>query len=99
MNVQITENMGLFEPIRTLLEQIREGFLKAINEETRSERMKNELISNVSHDLKTPLTSLISYIDLLKNEKDEEKQKEYIEILERQSMRLKSLIESLFEVS
>lgn len=99
LNVQITENMGLFEPIRTLLEQIREGFLKAINEETRSERMKNELISNVSHDLKTPLTSLISYIDLLKNEKDEEKQKEYIEILERQSMRLKSLIESLFEVS
>lgn len=99
LNVEITENMGLFEPIRYLLEQIREGFLKSINEETRSERMKNELISNVSHDLKTPLTSLISYIDLLKNEKDEEKQKEYITILERQSMRLKSLIESLFEVS
>lgn len=99
LNIQITENMGLFEPIRYLLEQIREGFLKSINEETRSEKMKNELISNVSHDLKTPLTSLISYIDLLKNEKDKEKQEEYLAILERQSMRLKTLIESLFEVS
>ena len=44
--------------------------------------MKTELITNVSHDLKTPLTAIITYVDLLKNEKDEEKQKEYIEILE-----------------
>ena len=62
--------------------------------------MKTELISNVSHDLKTPLTSIISYIDLLKNEElTNEQQNEYIEILDRNTKRLKTLIEDLFEVS
>ena len=61
--------------------------------------MKTELVTNVSHDLRTPLTAIITYIDLLKNEKDEEKQKEYIEVLERKSLRLKVLIEDLFEIS
>lgn len=62
--------------------------------------MKTELISNVSHDLKTPLTSIISYIDLLKNEDlSKEQQDEYIDILDRNTKRLKTLIEDLFEVS
>lgn len=62
--------------------------------------MKTELISNVSHDLKTPLTSIISYTDLLKNEDiTKEQQKEYIEILDKKSKRLQTLIEDLFEAS
>ena len=61
--------------------------------------MKTELITNVSHDLKTPLTAIITYVNLLKDEKDEEKRKDYIDILERKSMRLKVLIEDLFEIS
>lgn len=61
--------------------------------------MKTELVTNVSHDLRTPLTAIITYTDLLKNETDPEKQKEYIEVLERKSFRLKVLIEDLFEIS
>ena len=61
--------------------------------------MKTDLVTNVSHDLKTPLTAIITYVDLLKNEKDEEKRKEYIGILEKKSQRLKVLIEDLFEIS
>ena len=65
----------------------------------KNERMKTELVTNVSHDLRTPLTAIITYTDLLKNEKDEEKRKEYISVLERKSLRLKVLIEDLFEIS
>ena len=61
--------------------------------------MKTDLVTNVSHDLKTPLTAIITYVDLLKNEEDEEKRREYIGILERKSQRLKVLIEDLFEIS
>ena len=60
---------------------------------------KTILITNMSHDLKTPLTAIITYVDLLKLEKDEEKRKEYIQILEKKSLRLKVLIEDLFEIS
>ena len=70
-----------------------------VDEEVKNERMKTELVTNVSHDLRTPLTAIITYIDLLKNEKDEEKRKEYTEVLERKSLRLKALIEDLFEMS
>ena len=78
---------------------IQTGFKKAVDEEVKSQKMKTELISNVSHDLKTPLTSIIAYVDLLKGEEDEEKRKAYLETLERKSQRLKHLIEDLFEVS
>lgn len=61
--------------------------------------MKTELITNVSHDLKTPLTAIITYVNLLKIEKDPERQKEYIDVLDRKSLRLKALIEDLFEIS
>ena len=67
--------------------------------EVKSERMKTDLITNVSHDLKTPLTAIITYVDLLKHEEDEEKRREYIGILERKSQRLRVLIEDLFEIS
>ena len=66
----------------------------------KSERMKAELITNVSHDIKTPLTSIINYVDLLKKENiQNEKAKEYIEILENKSQRLKRLTEDLVEAS
>ncbi|SES97668.1 Signal transduction histidine kinase [Natronincola peptidivorans] len=94
------EDMGMFTPIAENLDNIKEGFQLAVDKEIKSQRMKAELISNVSHDLKTPLTSIITYVDLLKNEEIAvEKQKEYIEILDRKSKRLKVLIEDLFEAS
>ncbi len=99
LETDITEELGVFEPIKNELEDIRIGFKIAIDEETKSQKMKTELISNVSHDLKTPLTSLISYVDLLKKETDEEKKKDYLDTVERSSLRLKHLIEDLFEVS
>ena len=69
-------------------------------EEAKSQNMKTELITNVSHDLKTPLTSIITYVDLLKEEGlTEEKRRSYVQILEQKSQRLKVLIEDLFEVS
>ena len=61
--------------------------------------MRTELVTNVSHDLKTPLTAIITYVNLLKEEKDEEKRMEYIDILDKKSLRLKELIEDLFEIS
>ena len=93
------EDCGFFNPMRDELNNIQKGFKAAVEEEVKSQRMKTELISNVSHDLKTPLTSIIAYVDLLKGEDDEEKRKAYLETLERKSQRLKDLIEDLFEVS
>ena len=55
------------------IQKIQKGFKKAVEEEVKSERMKTELITNVSHDLKTPLTAIITYVDLLKSEEDPEK--------------------------
>lgn len=82
------------------MNQIGEGVNVALEERTKSERMKTELITNVSHDIKTPLTSIINYVDLLKKEKiDNDKAKEYLSVLSRQSNRLKKLIEDLIEAS
>lgn len=100
LNVTITEKLGMFEPFRIQIERIQEGFKNAVEEEVKSQRMKTELITNVSHDLKTPLTAIITYINLLKEEDiTEEQRKEYLDTLERKSLRLKVLIEDLFEVS
>ena len=82
------------------INQISEGVENAIQDRMKSERLKAELITNVSHDIKTPLTSIINYVDLLKNEPIEnEKAKEYIGILESKSQRLKNLTEDLIEAS
>lgn len=79
---------------------ISEGMSRAVNERMKSERFKTELITNVSHDIKTPLTSIINYVDLLeKEELENEAAQEYIEVLERQSGRLKKLIQDLIEAS
>lgn len=99
LDVTIDEELGVFSPFKTEIQKIQAGFKKAVDEEVKSQRMKTDLITNVSHDLKTPLTAIITYVNLLKEEKDEEKQKDYIEVLERKSMRLKALIEDLFEIS
>ncbi|MBQ4382922.1 MAG: HAMP domain-containing histidine kinase [Firmicutes bacterium] len=82
------------------LNAIQEGVQKAVEQQMRSERMKTELITNVSHDIKTPLTSIVNYVDLLKKEKiDNPKAVEYIEVLDRQSNRLCKLTEDLVEAS
>jgi signal transduction histidine kinase len=100
LDIVIEENLGVFNPIKEQLMEIQSGFKKAVNEEVKSQRMKTELISNVSHDLKTPLTSIITYVDLLKGENlAEEERKAYIDTLDKKSQRLKFLIEDLFEVS
>ena len=76
------------------------GMTKAVNERMKSERFKTELITNVSHDLKTPLTSIVSYVDLLKAREIEDPQaREYIEVLDRQSQRLKKLTTDLVDAS
>lgn len=82
------------------LNHLREGVRTSMHQQAKSERLKTELITNVSHDLRTPLTSIITYTDLLKNPTitDEERQ-QYIHILDKKSERLKVLIEDLFEVS
>lgn len=82
------------------INDISNGFENAVNEGIKSERLKTELITNVSHDIKTPLTSIINYVDLIKRENIEnEKLKEYVEILEAKSHRLKRLTEDLVEAS
>ena len=84
----------------TYLNRIGDGMAQAVEDRMRSERMKTELITNVSHDLKTPLTSLINYIELLKSDTlDEATRREYLAILERQSGRLKKLTEDVVEAS
>ena len=96
----VEEDLGIYEPLKDNLQNIETSFQEAVAQEVRSQNMRTELITNVSHDLKTPLTSMISYIDLLKNKNlPEEERLRYITILESGSNRLKHLIEDLFEVS
>ena len=82
------------------INNIQGGMKVAIDQSLKSERMKTELIANVSHDIKTPLTSIINYVDLLKREHiDNEKVQEYIKVLEEKSQRLKTLTEDVVEAS
>ena len=73
--------------------------VEAAKKQMRSERMKAELVTNVSHDIKTPLTSVISYIDLLQKAENQEQTKQYLEVLDRQSQKLKKLIDDLMDMS
>ena len=100
LNGTIPEDLGVFEPFREEIDKIRTGFRKAVDEEVKSTKMKTDLITNVSHDLKTPLTAIITYVDLLKDPNlPAEDQKKYIQILDQKANRLKLLIEDLFEIS
>ena len=100
LNVTIEEDLGVFEPFKPQVIKIQNGFKKAVDDEVKSQHMKAELITNVSHDLKTPLTAIITYVNLLKDPNlTEEQRQEYLDTLERKSIRLKVLIEDLFEVS
>ncbi|MBQ9664638.1 MAG: HAMP domain-containing histidine kinase [Oscillospiraceae bacterium] len=82
------------------LNRIRDGMNTAVEERLKSERFRTELITNVSHDIKTPLTSIINYVDLLQKEQpSSETEREYLEVLGRQSVKLKKLIEDLIEAS
>ena len=91
---------GIFKEQGEQINHISDGMTHAIEERMKSERFKTELITNVSHDIKTPLTSIINYVDLLEKEDlHNETAQEYLEVLERQSSRLKKLIEDLIEAS
>ena len=100
LDVEIDEDLGIFNAFKEEVMHIQGGFKKAVEAEVRSQRMKTDLIANVSHDLKTPLTSIITYTDLLKDEDlDKEKRAQYLETLDQKAQRLKVLIEDLFEMS
>ena len=74
----------MFESFKEALSDIQDEFSEAVEEEVKSQRMRTELITNVSHDLKTPLTAMITYIDLLQEEGvTQEQREEYLEVLER----------------
>jgi signal transduction histidine kinase len=82
------------------INNLQEGVKKSVESQLKSDRLKSELITNVSHDLKTPLTSIINYVDLLKRENlSPEEMRDYIGVLDRKTQRLKTLIEDLFEAS
>lgn len=100
LKIELQEDLGFFTPLGEELSRVQEGFAKAVAEEAKSQKMKTELISNVSHDLKTPLTAIITYVNLLKQDDiPEETRKNYVNTLDMKSQRLKVLIEDLFEVS
>lgn len=100
LDTPLEEDVGILNPLREELNAVQAGFARAVREEVRSQNMKTELITNVSHDLKTPLTAIITYVDLLKDDSlDEATRREYVATLEKKSQRLKRLIEDLFGMS
>lgn len=91
---------GVFTHLQEELVKVQKNMELAVEEKTKSQKMKTELITNVSHDLKTPLTAIITYVNLLKEDGlTEEQRKNYINTLDQKSTRLKVLIEDLFEAS
>ena len=98
--VDTSKLRGPFKEHGENLNSITDGMNRAVGERMKSERFRTELITNVSHDIKTPLTSIINYVDLLEKEQPEnEKMREYLEVLDRQSAKLKKLIDDLLEAS
>jgi signal transduction histidine kinase len=90
---------GEFARLAANINSITDGLNKAVDSELKSERLKTELITNVSHDIRTPLTSIITYVDLLKKEKLSLKAEEYVEVLDQKSKRLKILTDDLFDAA
>jgi len=100
LDVDVSADLGYFDSLKAELATIQDGSRQAVGRALKSERMKGDLITNVSHDLKTPLTSIITYVDLLQNpDLTAEKKSQYLKTLELKTDRLKTLIEDLFEVS
>ena len=100
LDVTIDEELGELEEFKQKLLLISKGMKIAIEKELEIQKSKSELITNMSHDLKTPLTAIIMYINLLKDKNiSEEERNKYIDILDTKSMRLKGLIDDLFEMS
>lgn len=98
--LELSDFTGKEAEVARSINNISYGLENAINVQVKSERMKADLITNVSHDIKTPLTSIINYVDLIKREKpDNPKIREYVEILEKKSHHLKTLTEDLVEAS
>ena len=91
--------VGSFLDFGQRLNSLSEAAMLAAEKQVRAERMKTELITNVSHDIKTPLTSIINYADLLSRPHTQEDEQQYLDVLSRQSLRLKRLIEDLIELS
>ena len=96
---ELPADVGIFNALKDEFSEIRTGFEKAVQEETKSQNMKTELISNVSHDLKSPLTGIRNYVELLQEGISEEQRKEYVSMLDQYARRLHILMEDLFEVS
>lgn len=98
--IDVDEVTGANETLANAINNIGEGLHNAVDASVRNERLKTDLITNVSHDIKTPLTSIINYVDLLKRENiEDEKIRGYIEVLDNKSQRLKNLTEDLVEAS
>ncbi|MFJ5768033.1 histidine kinase dimerization/phospho-acceptor domain-containing protein [Lysinibacillus sp. NPDC093210] len=93
------DGKGEFSQLAANINSITDGLKKSVDSEIKSERLKTELITNVSHDIRTPLTSIITYVDLLKIEKDPDLIAEYIDVLDQKSKRLKHLTDDLFEAA
>ena len=90
---------GSFKEFAQGLNEVSNAAALAAENQLRSERMKTELITNVSHDIKTPLTSIINYVDLLQKPHSDQQEIQYLEVLSRQSQRLKKLVDDLMEMS
>ena len=97
--IDTTYLYGMFREFGEELNELAGAAREAARQQMKSERMKTELITNVSHDIKTPLTSIINFVDLLKKPHSEEEGEEYLAVLDRQSQRLKKLIDDLMDMS
>lgn len=93
------DGKGEISRLAANINSITDGLKKSVDSEIKSDRLKTELITNVSHDIRTPLTSIITYVDLLKIENDPEKIAEYVDVLDQKSKRLKLLTDDLFEAA
>lgn len=99
-DIKLKSRSKICEKLVRGINNIQKGMKEAVDEKVKSERLKTDLITNVSHDLKTPLTSIMNYTKLLKKENlQNEKARKYIEILENKSIKLKNLTEDLIEIS
>ena len=101
LEVQVDDSLllGSFQEYAQGLNALAGVAVESAKKQMQSERMKAELVTNVSHDIKTPLTSIINYVDLLQKAETQQQAEEYLEVLSRQSLRLKKLIEDLMELS